>query len=258
MIRNDSAAGVRDQSARLWKFASCEVDESRRELRVNGRAADLEAKPLEVLFYLLQHAGEVVTKDELLESVWPGTAVVDGSLATAISKLRKAIGDEEQLTILTVPRTGYRLAVPVQSKAISGGLWPELGLKAGDSVPGRDQWRLTRSLEFAGSSEVWIGENPKTHEARVFKFASDGIELKGLKREVTLARFLRESLGDRPDFVRLLEWNFDSPPFFLESEYGGINLAEWAESQGGLDRIPFETRLAVLIEAAQAVAAAHG
>ena len=257
MIRNDSAAGVRDQSARLWKFASCEVDESRRELRVNGRAADLEAKPLEVLFYLLQHAGEVVTKDELLESVWPGTAVVDGSLATAISKLRKAIGDEEQLTILTVPRTGYRLAVPVQSKPISGGLWPELGLKAGDSVPGRDQWRLIRSLEFAGSSEVWIGENPKTHEARVFKFASDGIELKGLKREVTLARFLRESLGDRPDFVRVLEWNFDSPPFFLESEYGGINLAEWAESQEGLLKTPLALRLHILVDIAKAVAAAH-
>jgi len=257
MIRNDSAEGVRDPSVRLWKFANCEFDELRRELRVNGSAVDLEAKPLEVLSHLLQHAGEVVTKDELLESVWPGTAVVDGSLATAISKLRKAIGDEDQLTILTVPRTGYRLAVPVQSKPQPGGLSPELGLKAGDAVPGRDQWRLARSLEFAGSSEVWIAENPKTHESRVFKFASDGIELKGLKREVTLARFLRESLGDRPDFVRVLEWNFDSPPFFLESEYGGINLAEWAESQRGLLNIPLAVRLLLLVDIARAVAAAH-
>ena len=257
MIRNDSAAGVRDPSARLWKFANCEFDELRRELRVNGVAVDLEAKPLEVLSHLLQHAGEVVTKDELLESVWPGTTVVDGSLATAVSKLRKAIGDEDQLTILTVPRTGYRLAVPVQSKPLTGGLWPELGLKPGDPVPGRDQWKLTRSLEFAGSSEVWIAENPKTYETRVFKFASDGIELKGLKREVTLARFLRQSLGDRPDFVRVLEWNFDSPPFFLESEYGGINLAEWAEGHGGLLKIPLALRLRVLVDIAKAVAAAH-
>jgi len=257
MIRNDSAEGVRDPSARLWKFATCEFDELRRELRVNGNSVDLEAKPLEVLSYLLQHAGEVVTKDELLEAVWSGTAVVDGSLATAISKLRKAIGDEHQLTIITVPRTGYRLAVPVQSKPLAGGLWPELGLKAGDPVPGRDQWRLTRSLEFAGSSEVWIGENPKTHEARVFKFASDGVELKGLKREVTLARFLHESLGDRPDFVRVLEWNFDSPPFFLESEYGGLNLAEWAESQRGLLNVPLTSRLRILMDIAKAVSAAH-
>jgi DNA-binding winged helix-turn-helix (wHTH) protein/serine/threonine protein kinase len=257
MTRNEPGGSVRDVSARLWKFANCEFDELRRELRVNGGPVDLEAKPLEVLLQLLQHAGEVVTKDELLDSVWPGTAVVDGSLATAISKLRKAIGDEEQLTILTVPRTGYRLAVPVQSKALAGGVWPEMGLKAGDSVPGRDQWRLTRALGFAGSSEVWLGENPKTHQLRVFKFASDGIELKGLKREVTLARFLRESLGERPDFVRVLEWNFDAPPFFLESEYGGANLAEWAEAQGGLDRVSKPLRLRLLVEIAKAVAAAH-
>jgi eukaryotic-like serine/threonine-protein kinase len=256
MIRSDSAR-VRDVSARLWKFSNCEFDELRRELRVNGTSIGLEGKPLEVLAYLLQRAGEVVTKEELLEAVWPDTAVVDGSLATAISKLRKAIGDEHQLTILTIPRTGYRLAVPVQTKIQSGGLWPVLGLKAGDPVPGRDQWRLTRSLEFFGSSEVWLAENPKTHEVRVFKFASDGLELKGLKREVTLARFLRESLGERPDFVRVLEWNFDSPPFFLESEYGGPNLAEWAESQGGLPKIPQQLRLRILIEIAKAVATAH-
>ncbi|MBZ5657252.1 MAG: transcriptional regulator [Acidobacteriia bacterium] len=222
-------------SARLWRFGDCEFDELRRELRVRGGPVELEAKPVEVLVQLLHHAGEVVTKEELLESVWPGVMVVDGSLATAISKLRKAIGDEEQLTILTVPRVGYRLTVPAQSKALAGGMWAELGLKSGDNVPGREQWRLTRQLDFSGSSEVWLAENPKTHDVRVFKFANDGAQLRGLKREVTLARFLRESLGERPDFARVLEWNFDEPPFFLESEYGGANLAEWAEKQGGLE-----------------------
>ncbi len=257
MIRNDSSGNVRDIPVRSWKFANCDFDDLRRELRVNGEPVELESKPLDVLAQLLQHAGEVVTKEELLEAVWPETAVVDGSLATAVSKLRKAIGDEEQITILTVPRTGYRLAVPVQSKALSAGVWPALGLKAGDSVPRREQWRLTRSLGFAGSSEVWLAENPKTHEVRVFKFATDGIELKGLKREVTLARFLHESLGERPDLVRVLEWNFDSPPFFLESEYGGANLAEWADAQGGLAKVPKDLRLHLLVEIAKAVAAAH-
>src|SRR5581483_3291557 len=140
-----------------------------------------------------------------------------------------------------------------QSKLLAGGHWPELGLKPGDPVPGRDQWRLTHSLEYSGSSEVWLAQNPKTHETRVFKFATDGIQLKGLKREVTLARFLRESLGERPDFVRVLEWNFDLPPFFLESEFGGANLAEWAEHQGGLASIPQALRLRLLIEITRAV-----
>ncbi len=256
MAANSSSPPQHDSPARLWRFADCELDELRRQLRVHGSLVELESKPLDVLIQLLHHAGEVVTKEELLESVWPGTLVVDGSLATAVSKLRKAMGDEDQLTILTVPRIGYRMAAPVQSKASAGG-WSEPGFKSGDAVPGRDQWVLTRKMDPSGSSEVWVAENPKTHETRVFKFAADGVQLKGLKREVTLSRLLRESLGERPDFVRVLEWNFDSPPFFLESEYGGLNLAEWAESQGGLAKIPRELRLRLLIEIAKAVAAAH-
>jgi serine/threonine protein kinase len=112
-------------------------------------------------------------------------------------------------------------------------------------------------MDVSGSSEVWLAENPKTKEQRVFKFAADGARLKGLKREITVSRFLRETLGDRPEFVRILEWNFETSPFFLESEYSGSNLAEWAEAQGGLSKIPFETRLQLFVDVAKAVAAAH-
>ena len=249
---------VEETSGRLWRFADYEFDELRRELRVKGKSAEIESKPLEILLQLLLHAGEVVTKEELLESVWPDVMVVDGSLATAISKLRKVMGDEAHPAIVTVPRVGYRLAVPVYCKSVAAAAGPELGFKAGDLVPAREQWRLTRPLERSGSSEVWIAENPKTREERVFKFASDGVRLKGLKREITVSRFLRESLGERPEFVRILEWNFESAPFFLESEYAGPNLAEWAEQQGGLAKIPVGMRLQFLTDIAKAVAAAHG
>jgi len=248
---------VADSSGRLWRFADYEFDELARELRVKGTPVDLESKPLDILLQLLLHAGEVVTKEELLESVWPDVTVVEGSLATAVSKLRKAMGDENHPAIVTIPRVGYRLAVPVYCKTVAAAVGPELGFKAGDPVPGRDQWRFLRPMDVSGSSEVWLAENPKTHEQRVFKFAADGARLKGLKREITVARFLRESLGDRPEFVRILEWNFETAPFSLESEYAGANLAEWAESQGGLARIPYAVRLQLLIDVAQAVAAAH-
>ena len=251
-------AGVAaETSGRLWRFADYEFDELGRELRVKGRRVDLEAKPLDLLLQLLLHAGEVVTKEELLESVWPDVMVVDASLATAVSKLRKAMGDEEHPVIVTVPRVGYRLAVPVYCKTVAAPAGPELGFKVGDTVPGRDQWKLARAMDVSGSSEVWLAENPKTKEQRVFKFAADGARLKGLKREITVSRFLRETLGDRPEFVRILEWNFETSPFFLESEYSGSNLAEWAEAQGGLSKIPFETRLQLFVDVAKAVAAAH-
>lgn len=242
-------------SGHVWRFADCAVDELRRELRVRGVPIDLEAKPWEVLHQLLLHAGEVVTKDEMLDAVWPGLTVVDNSLATAISKLRKALGDDSM--ILTVPRIGYRLRVPVQIQAGSAVVSSDLSLTPGQRVPWRDQWRLVRRFEKSPSSEVWLAEQPKTHEYRVFKFASDGEPFRALKREVTLARLLRDSLGERPDFVRVLEWNFDKSPYFIESEYVGPNLSEWADSQGGLHRIGSDHRLSLLICAVQAVAAAH-
>ena len=252
-----TAREVAESSGRLWRFADYEFDELARELRVKGRSLELESKPLDILLQLLLHAGEVVTKEELLESVWPDAMVVDGSLATAVSKLRKAMGDEDHPIIVTVPRVGYRLAVPVYCKTVAAA-GSDLGFKAGDLVPGREQWRLTRAMDVSGSSEVWLAENPKTHEQRVFKFAADGVRLQGLKREITISRFLRESLGDRPEFVRILEWNFETPPFFLESEYAGPDLAEWALAHNGLNNIPPDARLHLLIDIAQAVAAAHG
>jgi len=255
---NERESEDRSASGRIWRFADCEFDESLRQLWVDGHLAELESKPLDVLHQLLLHAGEVMTKNELLDLVWPGVAVVEGSLATAVSKLRRAIGDEEQSVVLTVPRVGYRIGTPVQSRRISAPPLPELGFRVDDVVPGRDQWVLRRKLDVSLSSEVWLAEHSKTGEHRVFKFASDGIRLGGLKREVTLARLLSESLGDRSDFVRVLEWNFDTVPYFLESEYGGQNLNEWAESQGGLRQIPFATRMRVLVDAAKAVVAAHG
>src|SRR6266496_4028774 len=253
-----SAVDVEETTGRLWRFSDYEFDELRRELRTKGKPLELESKPLEILLQLLLHAGEVVTKEELLESVWPDVMVVDGSLATAVSKLRKAMGDEDHPAVVTVPRVGYRLAVPVYCKSVAAAAGPELGFRAGDVVAAREQWRLTRPLERSGSSEVWIAENPKTREERVFKFASDGVRLKGLKREITVSRFVRESLGERPEFVRILEWNFETSPFFLESEYAGPNLAEWAEGQGGLSRVTLNLRLRLLIDVAKAVAAAHG
>ena len=243
-------------SGHVWQFADCELDERRRELRVRGVAVEIEAKPLEVLRTLLLHSGEVVTKGELLDAVWPGTAVADGSLATAISKVRKLLGDDEKL-IVTVPRVGYKLAPTVHCKSTPGPAISELRLFPGQPVPGRDQWRLTRRLDASPSSDVWLAEHPKTRETRVFKFASDGVRLKGLQREVTVARLLRESDAGRTEFVRILEWNFETPPYFIESEYAGPNLAEWAEMQGGLGQVPLAVRLQLLTDAARAVAGAH-
>ena len=114
MSSSAPAAPVGSVQARVWRFSNCQFDELRRELRVGGALVEMEAKPLEILRQLLLHPGEVVTKEDLLAAVWPGIMVVDSSLSTAISKLRKAIGNGDSASvILTVPRIGYRMGVPV-------------------------------------------------------------------------------------------------------------------------------------------------
>lgn len=259
MVSSGSAAELAQATGRVWSFSEREFDESRLELKVNGKAVELELKPLEVLIQLLQHAGEVVTKDQLLDAVWPGLSVVDSSLATAVHKLRKALGDADSAIVVTVPRVGYRLASAAQSHAGRTAPFPkELSVSAGQPVPGREHWRLVRSLDASANSEVWLAEHPKSHGLRVFKFVSNAARLKSLKREVTVFRFLRESLGERADFVRIFEWNFYTQPYFLESEYGGPNLAEWAETRGGLTNIPLDRRVRMVARIAETVAAAHG
>lgn len=97
---------------RRWRFAGCVFDESNWTLVVDGRRVYVEAKPLEVLRELLLKAGQVVTKDDLLDKIWPDVHVVEASLPTAIGKLRRALGDESHDIIETVSGIGYR--VPVQ------------------------------------------------------------------------------------------------------------------------------------------------
>jgi DNA-binding winged helix-turn-helix (wHTH) protein/serine/threonine protein kinase len=256
MSVNSSQVAAPESSGRLWRFADCEFDDLALQLRVKGTSVALELKPLEVLHQLLLRAGEVVSKDELLDAVWPGLAVVDGSLATAISKLRKALGDQNSSIVITVSRVGYRLGVPVQSRPIEPLSSPDReNLGSGDAVPGREQWRLTTSLGPSAKHDVWLAEHPKTHELRVFKFAWDRSRLRSLQREVTVARFLKESLGERSDFVRLLEWNFESAPYFLESEYAGVDLNRcWP---AGLETVPLGERLHIFADVAKAIADAH-
>lgn len=101
---------------RSWNFGKCVFDEANWSLTVDGRRVAVEGKPLELLRELLLRAGNLVSKAELLDAIWPDTAVVEASLPTAVHKLRLALHDDHRDTpiIETVPRIGYRLAVPVE------------------------------------------------------------------------------------------------------------------------------------------------
>lgn len=243
---------------RLWHFAGADFDEASWTLRVDGQAVALEGKPLEVLHELLLRAGEVVTKDEMLDAVWPGVTVVEGSLTTAISKLRKALGGAADAIIATVPRVGYRLVSPVTIDSIDTPLAPRFAFAPGDGVPGRRLWLLDRPLGDTGSEDVWRARQAKTGELRVFKFADAPDRLRSLKREAALSRLLSAGLGKAAPIAALHEWNFDTAPFFLEYAWGGDDLLAWAKTVGGLSAIALDERLSVAAMIAAALAKVHG
>jgi non-specific serine/threonine protein kinase len=236
-----------------WSFGSAEFDEGRWELRVGEAVVDLARKPLDVLQYLLHHAGEAVTKEELLATVWEGRIVVEAVLTNAIAKLRKALGDDDQRLISTLPKVGYRLEGTVHRRIVE--YVPEASrLSTGDLVPRRPNWALQEALARHGDGEVWRARHIKTGQSRVFKFSLDGRRLASLKREVTIGRLLEQSLGPRTDLVRVIDWGFEQAPYFIEFEDGGMSLDHWE----GFDALALEARLALFVEAADTVAAAHG
>ena len=240
-----------------YRFDGTEFDEARLELRVAGLKVEIEPRPLQVLAELLRHPDEVVTKEELFERVWVGRPTVDNVLANAVTKLRKALGPVVGERILTLPRIGYRIRGPVERIAVGRRLDSRLELRAGAPVPGREHFVLEAQLQPSLGSEVWLARHAKTREPRVYKFSADGEKLSLLKREATLYRVLAETLGERDDFARILDWNFETAPFFLECEYGGQNLGDWAAAGDALQALPPDARLAIFLQIAGAVAAAH-
>ena len=86
-------------------------------LELDGTQAQIESRAMEVLVYLADHPGEVISSEELIRVVWKGRVVGDGSVYRAINHLRQALGDSSQDAqfIQTVPKRGYRLIATVRS-----------------------------------------------------------------------------------------------------------------------------------------------
>ena len=94
----------------VFRFGDFVLDGSQRRLLRSGEDVYLPPKTFELLLHLLQNRGRVLTKDELLEAVWPDVNVVENTLAQRIREIREALGDGAHggRFIKTVPRVGYQ------------------------------------------------------------------------------------------------------------------------------------------------------
>src|ERR1700686_4853578 len=107
-----------DQSNKVYKFGVFETDAGTGELRKSGVRMRLQDQPFQVLVVLLERPGEVVTREELRQRLWPADTFVDFdlSLNSALKKLRYALGDvaDSPTFIETIPRRGYRFIAAVK------------------------------------------------------------------------------------------------------------------------------------------------
>lgn len=156
------------------RFGSCVLDSGAREVRRGDAAVHLSPKAFDVLEILVARRPNVVSKDILLEEVWPGKVVEEANLAIVVGEIRKALGDDPRAPamVITVPRRGYRFAAqaedvdsrqPDQSRDGYIRWWlawkdKTLPLREGENLVGRHP-----------ASDVWISGSSvsRTHAAIV-------------------------------------------------------------------------------------------
>ena len=99
-----------------FNVAGCEVDPLGLQVTVDGTGVRIEAKVMQVLLYLAEHAGRVISRAELEEKLWPGRIVTEDSVTKVIAKLRRAFRDDARhpRIIETIPKSGYRLIADIR------------------------------------------------------------------------------------------------------------------------------------------------
>ena len=93
-----------------FRFGDFEIDAARQELRQAGAPVHIEPQVFDLLVYLVQHRDRIVSKDELIETIWHGRVISEAALSSRISAARRALGDNgnDQTLIRTLHKRGFR------------------------------------------------------------------------------------------------------------------------------------------------------
>ena len=133
----------------LYAFGEFQLDAQKRLLRRGTETVGLTPKAFDVLLLLIQHSGELVTKDEIMRAVWPDSFVEESNLTQTVFMLRKALGETaEQRYILTVQGRGYKFAAEVKEVLTNGNA---AGAAAPEAVPAHAH-SSAAALEFQSAN----------------------------------------------------------------------------------------------------------
>ena len=150
--------------SKVVRFGVFEVDLANAELRKNGLRIRIQEQPFQVLSILLEHPGEVVSREELVRRIWRDGTFVDfeRGLNAAVTRLRQTLSDsaDNPRYVETVARQGYRFSMPIAPRAATNGDAPAAAPAESDAATGgnaipstgaiRSRWRL-RPIVFSGA-----------------------------------------------------------------------------------------------------------
>jgi DNA-binding winged helix-turn-helix (wHTH) protein/tetratricopeptide (TPR) repeat protein len=194
-----------------YAFGDFTLDIAERRLARHGAAVALQPKVYDLLVALVRRSGGLVTKQELLDAVWPGAFVEEGILAVHVSGLRRVLGDDRRASsyIQTVAKNGYRFVAPVTSDASSS---------FAVASPSREV--ASPSREVASSSPA-VASAPAIGVGR-----SEVYELVGVARR----HLLDASRSALPNAVAAFEQAIDLDPTYAPA-HAGLALAFCAQAE---------------------------
>jgi TolB-like protein len=247
-----------------FAFKDCVLDLERRELTRGAETVAVGPQVFDLLAYLVQNRERVVSKNELLDTIWSGRTVSESTLTSHINAVRKAIGDsgEEQHLLRTVPRKGFRFVGEVAGAGATAGVSRSapVAARTPPALPGKPSIAILPFQNLSGDPEQayfadGVVEDIITALSRVrwlfviarnssFTYRGGGVDAKQIAAELGVGYVLEGSLRKAADRIRITGQ--------LVEAQTGAHL--WAERfEGTLDDI-FELQDRIAASVAGAIA----
>jgi pimeloyl-ACP methyl ester carboxylesterase/DNA-binding winged helix-turn-helix (wHTH) protein len=161
-LRESRALTGSKDPAVLFQFGDCVLDPGRRELRRGAELIGVEPQVFDLLVYLIRNRDRVVTKDDLIASVWGGRIVSESTLTSRINAARKAVGDSgaEQALIRTAARKGLRFVADVTESVADAGSKGETAKRADPPPDLRQDVKFCTAADGARIAYSIVGNGP--------------------------------------------------------------------------------------------------